>query len=109
MEHSNAMAMLYSGSLALCKEKTCYGKCRDGIVWLSRYFVDNFYAGYSQDCVELLTLQLDPHKVKDHSMQNFKLMIFTTLLFAFVVWYLTGFGWWAIALTVVLGLSTICY
>jgi hypothetical protein len=103
VNNANAMSILYSGTDALKKDFTKYGKrtyrglLDDGWNSAVRYVLNNFYDGTRQDTYDIFLGHIDPFKneVKKNPGLKLPLGILFTILFVayFGAELLVGDGW----------------
>lgn len=88
-DHGDAISKPYSGTGAMKSDfvrtgkRTIIGNLQDGIISLTRFYINNFRDGYYQDCNDYFLGKLNPKfdKFKNHSLFNIKIIF----IFAFFI------------------------
>lgn len=94
-DHGDAISIAYSGTPALKADfvrtgkRTLMGNLMDGYLSCKRLYINNLRDGYNQDCHDYFNGVIQPKKnvFKNHSMTPVLMMLGTTILISFVVYY----------------------
>ena len=82
-DHGDAISLPYSGTGAMKSDfvrtgkRTIQGNLKDGIISLTRFYINNFRDGYYQDCNDYFLGILNPKidKFKNHSLFNVQILL----------------------------------
>lgn len=94
--NADVISVLYTGTNAMKTDFTRTGKrtkkgaLMDGKYAITRYVKNNFYDGYNQNCIDLVTGKYKPkeHQYKKKSFNNFFYLVFLMLLMPFIIKYI---------------------
>ena len=86
-EHGDGLSLPYSGTGAMKSDfvrtgkRTYLGNIQDGIISLTRFYINNFRDGYYQDCNDYFLGKLNPKfdRFKNHSLLNVKIILLIAL------------------------------
>ena len=82
-DHGDGISKPYSGTGAMKSDfvrtgkRTYKGNLQDGVISLTRFYINNFRDGYYQDCNDYFLGKLNPKfdKFKNHSLLNIKIIM----------------------------------
>jgi len=82
-DHGDGISKPYSGTGAMKSDfvrtgkRTYMGNLQDGIISLTRFYINNFRDGYYQDCNDYFLGKINPKfdKFKSHSLMNVKIIL----------------------------------
>ena len=82
-DHGDGLSLPYSGTGAMKSDfvrtgkRTYMGNLQDGIISLTRFYINNFRDGYYQDCNDYFLGKLNPKfdNFKNHSLFNIKIIL----------------------------------
>ena len=82
-DHGDGISKPYSGTGAMKSDfvrtgkRTYMGNLQDGIISLTRFYINNFRDGYYQDCNDYFLGKINPKfdKFKNHSLMNVKIIL----------------------------------
>ena len=95
-DHGDSISKPYSGTGAMKSDfvrtgkRTYLGNIQDGIISLTRFYINNFRDGYYQDCNDYFLENLNPKydKIKNHSLFSVRIIL---LISIFLNTYLYSF------------------
>ena len=93
-DHGDGISLPYSGTGAMKSDfvrtgkRTIKGNIQDGIISLTRFYINNFRDGYFQDCNDYFLGLLNPKidKFKNHSLLGVKIMLFIAFILSMYVY-----------------------
>ena len=93
-DHGDGISLPYSGTGAMKSDfvrtgkRTYIGNIQDGIISLTRFYINNFRDGYYQDCNDYFLGKLNPKfdKFKNHSLLSVKIILAISLFLCFYVY-----------------------
>ena len=93
-DHGDGISLPYSGTGAMKSDfvrtgkRTIEGNIQDGIISLTRFYINNFRDGYFQDCNDYFLGLLNPKidKFKNHSLLGVKIMLFIAFILSMYVY-----------------------
>ena len=93
-DHGDGISLPYSGTGAMKSDfvrtgkRTIEGNIQDGIISLTRFYINNFRDGYFQDCNDYFLGLLNPKidKFKNHSLLGVKIMLFIAFILSTYVY-----------------------
>lgn len=92
--HGDCISFPYSGTGAMKSDfvrtgkRTYLGNIQDGIISLTRFYINNFRDGYYQDCNDYFLGKLNPKydQFKNHSLNNVKIILGIALFLTIYVY-----------------------
>ena len=92
--HGDCISLPYSGTGAMKSDfvrtgkRTYLGNIQDGIISLTRFYINNFRDGYYQDCNDYFLGKINPKydKFKNHSLMNIKIILGIALFLSIYVY-----------------------
>ena len=86
-DHGDGISLPYSGTGAMKSDfvrtgkRTIMGNLQDGIISLTRFYINNFRDGYFQDCNDYFLGILNPKidRFKNHSLMNVRILLIIAL------------------------------
>ena len=93
-DHGDGISIPYSGTGAMKSDfvrtgkRTYRGNIKDGIISLTRFYINNFRDGYYQDCNDYFLGKLNPKfdTFKNHSLLNIKIILGISFFLSFYVY-----------------------
>ena len=93
-DHGDGISLPYSGTGAMKSDfvrtgkRTVEGNLQDGIISLTRFYINNFRDGYFQDCNDYFLGVINPKvdKFRNHSLLTVQIMLFIALCLSFYVY-----------------------
>ena len=93
-DHGDGISLPYSGTGAMKSDfvrtgkRTIEGNLQDGIISLTRFYINNFRDGYFQDCNDYFLGLLNPKidQFKNHSLLGVKIMMFVAFILSMYVY-----------------------
>ena len=93
-DHGDGISLPYSGTGAMKSDfvrtgkRTIEGNLKDGIISLTRFYINNFRDGYFQDCNDYFLGLLNPKvdKFKNHSLLTVQIMLFIAFILSIYVY-----------------------
>ena len=93
-DHGDGISLPYSGTGAMKSDfvrtgkRTVEGNLQDGIISLTRFYINNFRDGYFQDCNDYFLGLLNPKidQFKNHSLLGVKIMMFVAFILSMYVY-----------------------
>ena len=93
-DHGDGIFFPYSGTGAMKSDfvrkgkRTIEGNLQDGIISLTRFYINNFKDGYYQDCNDYFIGILNPKidKFKNHSLLSVQIMLFIAFILSMYVY-----------------------
>ena len=93
-DHGDGISLAYSGTGAMKSDfvrtgkRTIEGNLQDGLISLTRFYINNFRDGYFQDCNDYFLGLLNPKvdRFKNHSLLNVQILLFIAFCLNFYVY-----------------------
>jgi hypothetical protein len=93
-DHGDGISLAYSGTGAMKSDfvrtgkRTIEGNLQDGLISLTRFYINNFRDGYFQDCNDYFLGLLNPKvdRFKNHSLLQVQILLFIAFCLNFYVY-----------------------
>ena len=94
-DHGDSLSLAYSGTGAMKSDfvrtgkRTLIGYLQDGYITSKRFYINNFWDGYNQDCHDYFLGSISPKKntFKNHNGGNLKVIFPLTIFLGYILYF----------------------
>jgi hypothetical protein len=94
-DHGDSLSLSYSGTGAMKSDfvrtgkRTLMGNLQDGYLTSKRFYINNFWDGYNQDCHDYFLGSISPKKnnFKNHNGGNLKVIFPITVFLSYILYF----------------------